>query len=120
MKKLSKAEILDALDLKTEIVEVPEWGGAVTVRTMTGADRDAFEEQLVRVGPDGKREPDLRNMRAKLVALTVIDENGDRMFNEDDIRALTAKSAAALARVADAAQRLNGLGADSVEEAEKN
>ena len=119
MKRLSKAEILAAADLATEVVEVPEWGGSVTVRTMTGADRDAFEAALVRV-VDGKREPDLTNMRAKLVALTVVDEAGERLFDAADVDALARKSAAALDRVAAAAQRINGIGAEAAEETAKN
>jgi hypothetical protein len=56
MKSLTKDEILEAADLSTKAVDVPEWGGSVNVRTMTGADRDAFENTLVEVGKDGARQ----------------------------------------------------------------
>ena len=41
---LSKEQILQADDLKTETVEVPEWGGDVLLRELRGRERDAFEE----------------------------------------------------------------------------
>lgn len=117
---LSKDQILEASDLKSEAVEVPEWGGSVNVRTMTGADRDAFESSMVTKDADGNRKPDMSNLRAKLVALTVVDDAGNRLFDVSDVDRLALKSAAALERVFVAAQKLNGLGAAAQEEAAKN
>jgi len=101
---LSKAAILNADDLKTETVKVPEWGGDVMVRTMSGTARDAFEQSLV--GSDGRME----NVRARLVSLTMCDEKGERIFSDEEMLELGKKSAKALDRVFDVAQRLNGIG----------
>lgn len=117
---LTKDQILEASDLKNEPVEVPEWGGSVLVRTMTGADRDAFESSMITEQPDGTRKPNMSNLRAKLVALTVVDETGNRLFDVSDIDRLALKSASALERVFAAAQRLNGLGAQAEADAAKN
>ena len=118
---LSRADIESANDIRTEIVPVPEWGGDVAVRQLTGAERDAFEAGLVRSTPDGKREPDLTHMTAKLVAACMVDGvTGDRLFTDDDVERLAAKSATALRRVFDAAQKLNGMGAGAVEAVGKN
>ena len=119
MSLLTKAAILAAADLKTEDVDVPEWGGSVRVRSFTGRERDAFEAGMVR--GDGKdRKVDLTNMRARLVGLTVIDETGQRLFSDEEIDLLGAKSGAALDRVFAVAQKLNGLSSDDVEELAKN
>ena len=48
MTLLSKTAILAAQDLQTEDVEVPEWGGAVRVRSFTGRERDVFEAGMIR------------------------------------------------------------------------
>lgn len=98
MTLLNKKAILAAMDLKTEDVAVPEWGGDVRVRTLTGTERDAFESGLVQ--KDGKR--DLSNLRARLVSLAIIDENGARPFSETDAALLGGKSAAALPPVSGA------------------
>ena len=119
MTLLSKTAILAAQDLQTEDVEVPEWGGAVRVRSFTGRERDAFESSMVR--GDGKdRKVDLTNMRARLVGLTVIDETGQRLFTDEEVDLLGAKSGAALDRVFAVAQKLNGLSGADVEELSKN
>ena len=119
MTLLSKTAILAAQDLQTEDVEVPEWGGAVRVRSFTGRERDAFEASMVR--GDGKdRKVDLTNMRARLVGLTVIDETGQRLFADEEVDVLGAKSGAALDRVFAIAQKLNGLSGADVEEFSKN
>ena len=117
---LSRDQILESSDLKTATVEVAEWGGSVIVRTMTGADRDAFEQTLVVTDDKGNRKTDLTNMRAKLVAMTVVDEAGNRLFTESDIVLLARKSASALSRVFDAAQSINGMADSSEGEAVKN
>ena len=119
MSLLSKTAILTANDLQTEDVEVPEWGGAVRVRSFTGRERDAFESSMVR-GEGRDRKVDLTNMRARLVGLTVIDETGQRLFTDGEVDLLGAKSGAALDRVFAIAQKLNGLSGADVEELSKN
>ena len=119
MSLLSKTAILAADDLQTEELEVPEWGGAVRVRSFTGRERDAFEASMVR-GDGRDRKVDLTNMRARLVGLTVIDEAGQRLFTDEEVDLLGAKSGAALDRVFAVAQKLNGLSGADVEELSKN
>jgi hypothetical protein len=118
MTVLSKDAILQAPDMPVETVSVPEWGGQVCVRTMSGTDRDAFEASLI--GKQGEVQgggQQLQNVRARLVALTVCDKTGVRLFTDADIPALGAKSAKALDRVFAVAQRLNGIGQQEVDAA---
>jgi hypothetical protein len=116
---LTKDAILGADDLKIEAVNVPEWGGEVNVRSMTGVERDDFEASIVSIkGKDEKAN--LRNFRAKLVALCVVDQDGKRMFSEKDIPALGQKNAAALDRVFTKAQEMSGLRKEDVNELTKN
>jgi hypothetical protein len=87
---------------------------------MTGTDRDAFESSLVTIGEDGTRKPEMTNYRAKLVAMTLVDPDGKLMFGVEEIGHLAGKSAAALQRVFEAAQKLNGMGDGADEAAAKN
>ncbi len=120
-KTLSRDQIVSVSDIKTEYVDVPEWGGTVALRELTGAERDALEAQMVKV-VNGKREADTSNLRAKIVAACLVDgESGDRLFDDRTIRELGNKSAAALDRLFRVAQRLNGMdGMESVQEQQKN
>lgn len=116
---LTREQILQAQDLRTEEVPVPEWGGSVLVRGMTGAERDAFEASIVEM--HGKNsQVNMANVRAKLAARTIVDEAGERLFTEKDIEALGKKNATALQRIFEVAQRLSGIGQADIEELVKN
>lgn len=115
MTVLTRDAILSADDLPSEIVSVPEWGGNVRIRTMTGSERDTFEASLI--GSGGKdTSKNLRDLRARFASLVIIGDDKERLFNEKDIKALGRKSASALDRVLSAGQRLNGLSNNDVEE----
>ena len=112
---LTKEQIMQAQDLKTETVHVEEWGGDVQVRTITAKERDEFEKQLIS-GDDS----DMENIRAKLVAATVVDEKGKLMFGKLDLVDLGKKSASAMDKLFEVGQRLAGLKKEEVEELVKN
>lgn len=115
MAVLKRDDILAAADIVTELVAVPEWGGEVYVKGMTGAERDKFEGGIVEMR--GKSQSlNMANVRAKLASFTICDEKGKRLFSEKDIDALAQKSAAALQRVFEVAQRLSGIGDADVAE----
>jgi len=114
MGTLTRETILAVQDLPVKTVAVPEWGGDVFVRSMTGAERDQYEQALMMSRtPDGK--VNIANVRGRLVAFCSVDENGKRLFEDADIDALGAKSAIALDRVFAAASALNGIGEKDVQ-----
>lgn len=90
------------------------------VRSLTGAERDQYEEALIRwrSGEHGRVAVDasLTNARAKLVSLAVVDGDGKRLFTDQDVVALGQRNAKALARIFDVAARLSGLTAGDVAE----
>lgn len=116
---LSREAIFAAPDAVTETVDVPEWGGAVLVRGISAAQRDAYEMSLVR-GKGKNVEFNRRNMRTKLVVLAVVDETGRRIFRDADAEALGDKAAAAVDRIYAAAARLAGVSAEDEDELTKN
>lgn len=112
---LGREQILKADDVTTEEVAVPEWGGSVLVRGLTGRHRDAFEASLVE--RRGKRNvPNVDNIRAKLVAKCCVDEAGERLFTDFDANVLGDRSGAALDRVYEVAARLSGIGDEDLDE----
>ena len=122
---LGRDAILKAASLKTEEVRVPEWAdpesGAdtVLVRELRGRERDEWEASLA-VQRGKQMVPDVANMRAKLVARSVVGEDGEPVFTQQDVAALGELSAAALDRVFEVASRLSGLNPDDLEEMAKN
>ena len=114
---LDRDAILGADDLTIEEVEVPEWGGLVRIRSLTGRERDRLEGDLLKKNGQGVN---LDNVRAKLVVATAIDENGKQLFQPGDAPKLGEKSGSALSKAASVAQRLGGLSTADVEELAKN
>lgn len=109
---LSRETIFGLDDRQYEDVTVPEWGGTVRVVGLTGIERDRMEASVVGNG----KKMNLTNFRARLCALSIVDDQGERIFADADIGALGKKSAAALDRVFSVAQRLSGLSDEDVED----
>ncbi len=116
---LTKDAILNANDIQREEVKVPEWGGIVLVRGLSGKERDLLEASMIK-GKGKNASVNLENLRAKVVARSIVDGNNNRIFEDADIPALAQKSAAALNRVYEVAQRLSGISQEDVDELTKN
>lgn len=118
MSLLSRDQILGASDLAHEDIPVPEWGGTVRIRSLSGAERDEYENSLVQqVG--NKQVTNARNARAKLVAMAAVGEDGQPVFTKADVIKLGSKNSAALQRLFDAACRLSGFTDEDVKELEE-
>lgn len=116
---LSRTQILEAEDREYDTVPCPEWGGDVRIRSITGRQRDDYEQSMVEQrGND--RKLNMRNARAKLIVLCAVDEDGRPLFSSEDLRALSAKNAKPLDRLFDACQVLVGLSEEDVEKLTEN
>jgi hypothetical protein len=118
----NRDQIIDVHDRPMKEVKVPAWGegASVWLRMISAAERDRY--YLLSRKP-GTAEADPENFRAKLLVFSICDENGRRLFNDDEFDMLGDKCGAAISLLFDEAQRLNKLiadEADEVEEARKN
>lgn len=121
-----RQHILTADDLPR--VPVTAWGVSFFVRTMTAAERDAFESALfvARLPKEtdedyaARRQAATHNLRAKLVVKVAIDGDGNRIFADEDAPLLGDKSNKELQKVFDAISSLNAIGEKEVAELEKN
>ncbi|MBA7515234.1 hypothetical protein ES705_07273 [subsurface metagenome] len=121
---LTREEILAVEDFQIEKVDVPEWGGHVFVRSLTGHQRDAIEAATLSYRSTGTKmelgQMKLEGLRARLCAATICDEDGKTLFTESDMKALGEKSASALDRVFGVAQRISGILRGDVDELTEN
>ena len=116
-KHLDLSDLQSTNDLEEIDVEVPEWGGFIRLRTMTGEAKDAYEQSLFEENEKGSYERNLENARAKLIAACAIGPDGKRMFKSaDEIRLLGNKSAKAIDRVYEKCRELNAISDGDVEE----
>ncbi len=114
---LTAEQILKADDLGELVkVSVPEWGGDVYVKVMTGRARDYFEL----TGQKTIENPKINSIRALLCAATICDENGKLLFTNAQVGDLAEKSGSALDKVFTVAQKINKMANSDIEELEKN
>lgn len=117
MSQLTAEQILKSDDAPSpERVDVPEWGGHIYIRVMSGVERDRWEM----AASNGMKNPGTLNLRASLVAYTACDESGKRVFTDNQAANLGIKSAVALDRAFDVAQRVNCLNDEEIKELEGN
>lgn len=112
---LSRSDLLAACALPQEVVHVPELGGDVIVRGMSGAQRDEWEGSLME-GRGKKRRMNTANIRAKLVAKCCVDEAGNLLFTDADTEQLGNARVDVLNRLFAVAQRLSGVSDEDVDE----
>jgi hypothetical protein len=107
MMALTKAAILSAADTKTEKVHVPEWNGDIYIKTLSGTDRDLFE--------DAYASEKMKNFRPRFLVLTLCDENGERLFTDKEVADLGKKSSAVINRLFDKAWSFNAFRSEDVD-----
>lgn len=114
MAVLNRDQIFAAEDVKTEIVSVPEWGGDLRIQMLTGVQRDEWDSQFEADAEGNIDRKCYRNIRARLVAMCAVDEEGNQIFGPGDAEKLGKKSAKALNRVYRACRELSGMNVEAV------
>ncbi len=115
---LSKQAIIDAADIGTGKINVPEWGGEVYVKSPSIRERDilgTYTRKYLEVVTNKKGEPELDekgNQKLRLiqseeaekafsdfrlykVGFSLCNEKGERLFGDDEIETILAKKSPA-------------------------
>lgn len=116
-KLLGKAAILALRQREYKTIAVKAWGGQlVRIQSMTASERDQFEDSVQKTDRAGQTRTDLRNARAKLCVLTIVDENGKRLFAEEDVKSFGQLHAAAVNEIFEETSKLSGILKRDIEE----
>lgn len=97
---LDRNAILNAQDVNYEVLEIPEWGGTIRLRTLTGDQAAEFMDM---------KEDEKKDVMPRILSLAVVDANGDRVFEDTDFVAIMRKSMRPLLRVLKVVNRMNGF-----------
>ena len=116
---LSREDIMAIVSVKKESIDMPEWGGSIFVRAMSGAESDILTD-LILAHEEKTGNNRLPHLKAIMAILTVCDGDGGRMFDMNDMDMLLSKDGGALTKIFEVARRLNGLTPDSEETITKN
>lgn len=110
---LSKSSILAAInaasDIKVEKLAVPEWKTDVYLKVLSGTERDAFEASY--------SDQKMNNFRVRFLVLTLCDESGERLFDDEQVTLLGKRSALVINRLFEASWKLNMLSQEAVDQA---
>ena len=120
MALLSKAQILAADRRKSRDVDVPEWGGQVRLREMSGDERDAWEAETFQPDAQGQTQLNTLQVRSRLLLRCLVDAEGRRLFIDDEVARLGCLSASTLQKLYTEAMALNQLRAEDIEHLEGN
>ena len=99
-----RERILAADDLGREDVEIEEWGETIPVRGLTAGEVEKWGRDVNAGSMD--------DIMSKMVAAVCMNGNGQRLFTDEDVEALSGKSPSAILKLFNAAQRLSGIGDD--------
>ena len=102
-----KDQILQSFDIQTELVEVPEWGVTVELRSLDVESFTAVGNNSTAGGTTNMREIYL----SMLVAGVYDPESGAPVFTDADKPALAGKSMQVAERLVGHLNRLSGMGA---------
>jgi len=111
MPPLSREAILAAGQRQVVTVEVPEWGGAVCLRPLSGSEVSAVY---------ACEDADRSRITERLVAMSICDEAGKRLFGIDDAPALFDKGYSGLQPLIAKTLEINRMTAEAVTAARKD
>lgn len=114
---LDRAAIMQATSaaqVRTEIVPIPELGGSVKVRELSGALRNLYESAAIQLsqGGDGKS---MGKTYVQMIAACVVDVAGQPILKENDARRIIVKHPRAATRLREAIFNISGMDADDAE-----
>lgn len=110
---LDKTAFLEATKLKTEDVEIP--GGKVRISELSGTDfLEIYTNPKYKTGD----EMDMVKFTPALLACTIVDESGSRIFTNEDVEEIGRRTKDVFLQLAKVAKRLNGLSGEEIKNSE--
>lgn len=100
---------------------IPEMNETIHVSELSGAQRDAFEKTMISVSPDGtKTKLTIDNVRARLIVMTVVNDEGKLLFAESDAERIGDLGASIVSEIYNVASGLSKISKEDVDELLKN
>ena len=119
-KILSKQDILNSRKPKKTLIEVPEWGGSVYIKHLTASIAIEFS-QLASDKTLNMANTDMNLLFViKLLAFSIIDEDENQLFTEDEIKIMLDTEFIALTGMIDKILCINGMSEQAVKDTQNS
>lgn len=105
---MNKAELLNELRLKTELVKLDD-GKDVIVSEVGAAD---YIKLWTNPDYQNGNTVDMAKLMPAMVAYSVVDDQGQRVFADEDIPAIARSAQGPFMKISDAVRRVNGMVGD--------
>lgn len=99
-------QILACNDVASEFVKCPEWEVDLWIRSVSAADREAWEATLT---SNNGQANCTEGARCRFLVKCIYGSDGNRVFTDDEAPALNQKSSLVIDRLWEAANRLNAV-----------
>lgn len=134
MALLNRNQILEAKDIKTKVIPVPEWGGDIMIKQLSAKEYNDITMNMVNIRKmaakqlsskknadenleDAINELAIKNQKILLIIKSVVDENMKPLFTEADMELLYQKNTNVIDKIIAEIEEFN---ANSIEETKKN
>lgn len=120
---LTREQILNRTCRAPVDVQVPEWDNeTIYIRYVTGKEKAKIMSRVQEMTDENgfKSNEDVYQMMVLVLVFTLSDEQGNRLFTEEDVEALMEKEGNILEQLYTVASIQNGLGAESLKTEVKN
>lgn len=110
---LTKEQIFACEDIRSKVVNIPQWKGDVKIRVMSIADQIEFEA----LNKDKKSDTDII---FAMLSLCCIDNEGNKLFDKKDLPEIKKKSSAVILKLFKECLDLNSLNEKDLDIKAKN
>lgn len=104
---------LFSISLKREIVTLDQ--SELLIQELTTSQREEFE--LLAMDLNNSKA---KNMKSKLISVSVINEDGSRFFGDDEVEKIAMLPGSITEKIFNAVLKINGMGENILEETEGN
>lgn len=111
-KILGKADLLESVNLRRELVEVPQFGASIWMRQMSAAQVIEFKKFIDSLKADGVKETTFEQdvqIMTLVISLSACDESGNLLFTQDEAKGLTGNDINVLTFLGNKALSLSGV-----------
>jgi hypothetical protein len=101
-------------------VDIPERDITVRIQSLSENEKSQYETCLIAKNGKGIMRERLQDATRRLLALCIVDDNGDRIFTDGDLSELANLDAFVSSRIYDACQEHCGFNKGDIDETVKN
>lgn len=134
MALLNRNQILEAKDIKTKVIPVPEWGGEVIIKQLSAKEYNDITMNMVNIRKmaakqlslkknvdenleDAINEIAIKNQKILLIIKSIVDENMKPLFTEADMELIYQKNTNVIDKIITEIEAFNSV---STEDTKKN